>query len=607
MCSVIPWWLIISKRFWSYVKSNTNSTRIPESVHYQGRFRSDVEDQCQLFNKFFSDQFSESSNYNCQVNFSFDSDDFYVTCSIVRRYLLKVVPNKAPGPDGISGHVLRNCAKSLCYPLCILFNKSYNTGVLPQDWKNASVVPIHKKGDKDDVQNYRPVSLTSLVMKIFEKCLRDKLFKICQDKITSKQHGFLPNKSCDTQMIPFITSLSLTLGSKGQADVIYFDFSKAFDSVNHDIILYKLRDQFGVNGKMLHFIKNYLRNREQRVIIQNKFSSYLPVRSGVPQGSILGPILFILFINDLVDVLDPRTNILLYADDTKIWREISTIGDQQQLQHDINELYNWSVRNKIKFHPKKCKVLHITLKHNYLNYTYIMNNINLESSANEKDLGVIVCDNLSWNKQHTMILCKARQKLGLLKRVCSFTRNPLYRKVLYLALVRSLFEHCSTTWRPVTVGQIAKYKAIQKKAVKWILGEDFVHYRSNGEYFDKLKSLDILPISLKFDMSDMVLFHSIVYGHSIIELPTFLVSRPTGLVNPDTSGRFFQRHTRNTAAYDDFMFKCTFMPSINCTSNMFFIRAYKFWNSLPLSVREIASQSDFKSKLKRHLWSIPIT
>ena len=135
------------------------------------------------------------------------------------------------------------------------------------------------------------------------------------------------------------------MGSKGQSDVIYFDFAKAFDSVNHDIILNKLRDQFGVYGKMLNFLKNYLRNRKQRVIIQNQFSSYESVGSGVPQGSILGPILFILFINDLVDVLDPRTNILLCADDTKIWCDIFTLDGKLQLQHDINELYNWSLRN----------------------------------------------------------------------------------------------------------------------------------------------------------------------------------------------------------------------------------------------------------------------
>ena len=477
---------LISKRFWSYVKSNTNSTRIPESVFYKGRFRSKVKDQCNIFNKFFSDQFSDRSNYDCQSGVYSDNDNFVITCLMVKTYLRKVDPSKASGPDGISGHILKNCSTSLCYPLSILFNKSYRSSILPHDWKDANVVPIHKKGDKADVQNYRPVSLTSLVMKNFEKCLRDKIYDTCKNKITPYQHGFLPGKSCTTQLVPFAMSLYLTLNSREQADVIYFDFAKAFDSVSHDIILVKLRDQFGIKGKMLNFIKNYLKDRKQRVIIDNNFSDYENVLSGVPQGSILGPLLFVLFINDLVQVLDSKTNILLYADDTKIWCKISTIDDQQQLQHDIDELYKWSLRNKINFHPNKCKVLHVTLKRNRLDFTYKMNNIVLENSDHEKDLGVIVCDKLSWSKHQSLVLSKARQKLGLLKRTCSFSKNSLHRKTLYLSIVRSIFEHCSVIWRPVSSNNIDKFEAVQKNAIKWICNELYVRY-SSQEYTQKLK------------------------------------------------------------------------------------------------------------------------
>ena len=234
---------------------------------------------------------------------------------------------------------------------------------MPDDWKNANVVPIHKKGLKNDVANYRPISLTSLVMKIFEKCIRDEVYSLCKDKITPNQHGFLPNRSCSTQMIPFVNSLSLNLNYKGQSDVIYFDFAKAFDSVNHDIILRKLKNMFNIDGLLLNFVKNYLKDRKQQVTIQNQFSSFAPVISGVPQGSILGPLLFVLFINDLCDVLNPETGIYMYADDTKIWRKIDSESDQQMLQLDINKLYDWSLKNKIRFHPNKCKVLHVTLKH----------------------------------------------------------------------------------------------------------------------------------------------------------------------------------------------------------------------------------------------------
>ena len=161
---------LISKRFWSYVKSNTNSSRIPDNVHYQGKFRSDALDKCELYNKFFCDQFSDTSSYNCDVdctNYISNSNNYWITSSQVKGFLRQIKPNKAPGPDGISGHILKHCSDSLSFPLSILFNKSYRTSCIPGDWKNANVVPIHKKGEKNDVKNYRPVSLTSLVMKVF--------------------------------------------------------------------------------------------------------------------------------------------------------------------------------------------------------------------------------------------------------------------------------------------------------------------------------------------------------------------------------------------------------------------------------------------------------
>ena len=312
---------LISKRFWSYVKSNTNSSRIPDTVHYQGKFRSEALDKCELYNKFFCDQFSDTSRYNCEVDCrNTSNNNYWITSSQVKGFLKQIKPNKAPGPDGISGHILKHCSDSLSFPLSILFNKSYKTSCIPGDWKNANVVPIHKKGEKNDVKNYRPVSLTSLVMKVFEKCIRDEIYTLCKNKISSNQHGFLPNRSCTSQMVPFVNTLSLTLNSKGQADVIYFDFAKAFDSVSHDIILKKLKFMFNIDGLLLSFIKSYLKDRMQRVIIENQFSSFARVRSGVPQGSILGPLLFVLFINDLCDVLSPGTCVYMYADDTKIWR-----------------------------------------------------------------------------------------------------------------------------------------------------------------------------------------------------------------------------------------------------------------------------------------------
>ena len=211
-----------------------------------------------------------------------------------------------------------------------------------------------KKGDKSNIENYRPISLTCIISKIFEKSIRDALLGSCRDYIHDTQHGFLPQKSCTTQLVPFSHDISLGLNENKLTDVIYFDFAKAFDSVNHDIILNKLKNEFNVNGLMLKFVKEYLHGRKQRVTISGVLSDECPVVSGVPQVSILGPLLFVLFINDMQDKVSKDTKIALYADDTKIWRYINSPADHQILQNDINALYKWSVENKIKFHANKC-------------------------------------------------------------------------------------------------------------------------------------------------------------------------------------------------------------------------------------------------------------
>ena len=310
---------LVSKKFWSHVKSGSNSTRIPETMKYKGRFRTNMKDQADIFNTYFHDQFSSPSSYTIDIDFSNDkSSNLDFSPSRVYGLLRKVNTSKAAGSDGLHVNVLKHCASSLALPLSLLFTLSYKPGQIPSEWKKADIVPVHKKGDKSEVENYRPISLLCLVMKIFERCIRDELMLRCSHLLDKHQHGFLPRKSCTTQMVPFVDSLVVTLNNSARADVVYFDFSKAFDTVSYDIILHKLKYKYGIDGLLLKFLISYLKSRTQRVVVGGSCSSTMDVTSGVPQGSIIGPTLFIMFINDMITEVSPGTNIALYADDAKI-------------------------------------------------------------------------------------------------------------------------------------------------------------------------------------------------------------------------------------------------------------------------------------------------
>ena len=332
-------------------------------------------------------------------------------------------------------------------------------------------------------------------------------------------------------MIPFIDNLAISLNDISHTDIIYFDFAKAFDSVNHDIILSKLKHQFHIDGILLKFLVNYLKDRKQLVVIGGSKSETLPVISGVPQGSILGPLLFVLFINDLPDCISQGTNIALYADDTKIWRKINSSIDEKILQRDIDALCTWSKKNKMKFHPKKCKVLSVSTCNRpfYVlpsdRFVYSLNNECLDYVDMEKDLGVHVTSKLNWKEHITYVCSKANRMLGLIQRTCHFVKDPLQKRVLYLSLSSSQFNHCSAVWRPNRATLYNKIERVQVRAVKWILSEQSATY-SSSIYFKKCKELDLLPLRVRLDFFAILLFHKIIHKTIGIDLPSYLTLVP---------------------------------------------------------------------------------
>ena len=341
----------------------------------------------------------------------------------------------------------------------------------------------------------------------------------------------------------------------------------------------------------------------QRVSINGTISDPLAVISGVPQGSIIGPLLFVLFIDDINECISEGTEMAIYADDTKIWREIKCDADQTILQNDIIKLSEWAVTNKMNFHVDKCKVIPVTNKSldyilPFYEFFYTLNGKILDYTYNQKDLGVVINRRLSWTTNCTSLVLKANKQFGFVKRTCYFIVDTNKRLALYISLIRSIFEHCCQVWAPYDNKSLSALNLLQKRAVKWILKEQHKSY-SDEIFLLKQKGLDLLPMASKFVYSDLVLFYKIVNKLENIDLPDYITR-----IEP----QHVQRVTRSSQAaadgLDKLKFKCNKVPIVDSFKRSYFYRTVNQWNLLPINLRTRESIDTFQIDLKKQMWLI---
>ena len=403
--------------------------------------------------------------------------------------------NKAVGPDLLSGIILKACSHELATPLCILFNRSLNLGVFPTAFKDANVTPVFKSGDKSKVVNYRPISLLPLVSKVFERLVYAHLFPHIREHISESQHGFMKGRSTQTNLVNYIDFITDTTDNKLQVDIIYTDFSKAFDTVSHTLLSHKL-SAYGFSGNVMSWLSSYLQNRTQRVVINGHMSSPCDVTSGVPQGSLIGPLLFILFVNDMPDIVNSHGSSLcsMYADDAKIYRIVRTQDDCISLQTDINNVYKWCNTWKLKLNVGKCNVITFSNKKKLITYNYSIADSPLVRVHSIKDLGILLSSQMSFSTHIDSIVRKAFRMMGFIKRTCANFSNISTLRSLYVTHVRSHLEYCSVIWSPWQVTQIDKIERVQQKFIK------FLCFKSNVQY----TSIDYDSLCARFKLPPLV-------------------------------------------------------------------------------------------------------
>jgi Reverse transcriptase (RNA-dependent DNA polymerase) len=351
-----------------------NRTPVGPLKNVRGEAVTDKKKMAEILNSYFSSIFTIEGDGAVPAAESADAamrlEQIQVDQDRVRKKLRELKPGSAPGPDGIGALLLKELAEQVVGPLTTIYKASLSSGEVPDDWRRAHVTPIHKKGSKSDPANYRPVSLTSVSCKVLESIIRDELVSHMTDNglIKESQHRFVKGRSCATNLVEFFDYVSEAVDGGGSVDAIFLDFAKAFDKVPKKRLLEKLRS-IGVGGQVLTWIESWLMNCKQHVVIDGEGLGWEDAGSRVPQGSVLGPVLFLVFIRDL-DRATTASGVKLrkFADDTKVAKKVSGGEDRAELQSVLDGMMEWSQRWGMEFNHQKCKVMHFGIdntKHQY--------------------------------------------------------------------------------------------------------------------------------------------------------------------------------------------------------------------------------------------------
>ena len=576
-----------NKRFFALVNKNkVDKVNIPD-INYKGRIYSLAQDKAQVFNSYFGSVFQqESLDFIPSKGISsyLEAPELSFDVSGVRHQLITLKSGKACGSDGIPGVLLKTLADELALPLTLFFRKCYSDGSCPKGWKNAFVCPVYKhKGSRSEPTSYRPVSLTPICSKVFEHIMVSNLMRFVEEQsvLKDEQHGFRKGRSCELQLAMFVDDLYKSYNLNFQTDAVFLDMAKAFDKVPHARLVNKLHF-YGIRGKNLNWIKNFLSGRSQQVVIEGNKSSQIAVTSGVPQGSVLGPFLFLIYINDIVDELSNNVKMRLFADDCVVYVSYDTLqaeSSSNNLQGVLDNIVVWADKWMMEFNPKKSALLRFSRKRSCKKTVYNMSRTSIPVEEKYKYLGVVISDTLRWDKHIESISAKTSQSLGFFKRNLKGCTTKVKSKV-YETCIRPQIEYASVVWGPMKrIGAQRcvveeNIERVQKRAARWVLSD--YNFRSSVSEMQERLGWESLA---RRRMVDRVCFiHKGVYG--LYNLSGYISFRQPGDFRNIHSKSLFVLQTR-----------------LDPVQASIFVRGAREFNCLSNSLVSISDPKGFRNEI----------
>ena len=502
------------------------------------------------------------------------------------QYVLKYLPTgKASGPDGINNRILKEIATEIAPLLCDLFNFSLSTSRVLEKWKEANVCAVFKKGDKSLVSNYRPISLLSNMEKVFERLIFKHIYNFIHENnvLSPHQSGFRPRDSTVNQLMYLYNNYCKALNEGKEIRVIFFDISKAFDRVWHRGLLTKLKS-IGIHGTLLSWFSDYLSNRRQRVVLPGTHSDWINIEAGVPQGSILGPLLFLIYINDITSEI--QSEIKLFADDTSL----SIIIDNPEranrtLSSDINKIQTWANQWLVTFNPSKTESLIISRKINKpIHPPLVMYNQDIPNVPCHKHLGVYLSNNCNWDSHIEYIKTKAWTKINIMKKL-KFKLDRKSLEIIYFTFIRPVLEYADVIWDNCTLNDKHELDKIQNEASRIITGT--TKLVSISELY---KETGWETLTSRRRKHKLILLYKMVNGLTA----EYLSQLVPPLIGENSSYSLRNRDNITTVRTRTSQYYNSFLPA-----------TIREWNQLPLNIRQSPSLEIFKKSIKENIPPIP--